>query len=542
MDFTQTVQLLSPYHAKFAVNNDSNTRIDCLLPISIIAGQPLVNTAYIVRKNELKILEQISANNLTLIFIGEEFDLPQIIYQKVSNLIFISDEQYVDQITYDFYQKQLLEESIHNAMRTLTEALFSNKGTQHILDVSYSIIRNPLFIFEKGTGKMQFACSQDVVDSNLLIGAAITSLGSHQLNNLDSIIASGLISYQQISSLRDLRNVSDQYSQDFNEVMKCDQLTSVIKVHEIEVGFVLCLAKEHPFTDYDIEYFRRISMLISQELQKRSLYTRSHGELKSQFLNYLLNYNGNLHELTYQKERIRQLVELHDKYYIGVISPSDSSARLDTVTLGLLEQTMRSQFYDCFYMEKDNEFIIFFNLRSSENIRLLIGENLENIIMQGSLILGVSNMFHDLSSVKNNYDEAVDAINTSVLYEQEHITYFSDIAPMEALRVLGNSTNPLKFCAPELLDLLDYDEKHGTQFTLTLYVYLDNVGNTALAAKKLFIHKNTLLYRLGKIKEILNNDLTSGEDIYKLMQSMRILRTQHIISWEQEVIQRYGII
>ena len=39
----------------------------------------------------------------------------------------------------------------------------------------------------------------------------------------------------------------------------------------------------------------------------------------------------------------------------------------------------------------------------------------------------------------------------------------------------------------------------------------------------LSLHKNTLLYRLGRIRETIGFDLSSGEDLYQLAFSYRIL-------------------
>ena len=49
-------------------------------------------------------------------------------------------------------------------------------------------------------------------------------------------------------------------------------------------------------------------------------------------------------------------------------------------------------------------------------------------------------------------------------------------------------------------------------------------GDAVLAAQKLKIHKNTLYYRLGIIKDIVNNDLSDGETNYLYMFSFRALQ------------------
>lgn len=71
--------------------------------------------------------------------------------------------------------------------------------------------------------------------------------------------------------------------------------------------------------------------------------------------------------------------------------------------------------------------------------------------------------------------------------------------------------------------LARYDREHGTELMDTLFIYLQNGCNTQRASKMLSLHKNTLLYRLGRIREILGFDLSSGEDQFMMQYSFRIL-------------------
>ena len=68
-----------------------------------------------------------------------------------------------------------------------------------------------------------------------------------------------------------------------------------------------------------------------------------------------------------------------------------------------------------------------------------------------------------------------------------------------------------------------YDREHGTELMDTLFIYLQNACNTQRSARMLSLHKNTLLYRLGRIREILGCDLSSGEDQFMLQLSYRVL-------------------
>ncbi len=86
-----------------------------------------------------------------------------------------------------------------------------------------------------------------------------------------------------------------------------------------------------------------------------------------------------------------------------------------------------------------------------------------------------------------------------------------------------HALNLMNYCHPSILALVRQDEEHGSELLETLFAYLQNSANTARTAQLLNIHKNTLLYRLGRIKEVLGNDLTSGEDLFLYHLSIRVL-------------------
>ena len=51
--------------------------------------------------------------------------------------------------------------------------------------------------------------------------------------------------------------------------------------------------------------------------------------------------------------------------------------------------------------------------------------------------------------------------------------------------------------------LEEYDRKHGTGLVETLEVMLQNGGSKKQTAEKLYLHRNTMMYRVKKIEEIL---------------------------------------
>lgn len=63
---------------------------------------------------------------------------------------------------------------------------------------------------------------------------------------------------------------------------------------------------------------------------------------------------------------------------------------------------------------------------------------------------------------------------------------------------------------PALGVLKDYDKKHHTQFYETLYIYLKNERSLIRTAKEMQLHRNSLLYRIRRLEELLDTDLENS--------------------------------
>lgn len=79
---------------------------------------------------------------------------------------------------------------------------------------------------------------------------------------------------------------------------------------------------------------------------------------------------------------------------------------------------------------------------------------------------------------------------------------------------------------PVLKKLKDYDEKHGTDFYDTMYVYLKNERSPLASAKELNLHRNTLAYRLKRLQELFQIDLDDPKVRFHLLVSFELSKQE----------------
>ncbi len=130
------------------------------------------------------------------------------------------------------------------------------------------------------------------------------------------------------------------------------------------------------------------------------------------------------------------------------------------------------------------------------------------------LILGESTV-HSHPHVATAWQEAAFTVKLAKFKGKDCLS-FTDL---DAYRLLFNTHNrPLleSMRNHNLQALKDYDTAYNTALVETLRTYLSNNGNAVLTAQALFTHRNTVSYRLEKIKSILGEDLSSSQTIFNL--------------------------
>ena len=87
-------------------------------------------------------------------------------------------------------------------------------------------------------------------------------------------------------------------------------------------------------------------------------------------------------------------------------------------------------------------------------------------------------------------------------------------------------------CSPKILALKAYDIQHHSEYCKTLETYLDTHLNAVQASQRLFIHRSTFLYRLDRIRELINIDFDDSRQLFYLMLSFRLLELRKSASSE----------
>ncbi len=156
-----------------------------------------------------------------------------------------------------------------------------------------------------------------------------------------------------------------------------------------------------------------------------------------------------------------------------------------------------------------------------------INDNQENelkkMVSQNDITIGVSWEFYNIAQFKRYFNQAVSAIKLSHrIGAKNQLVNYTDYAIFDLLSNYAGKIPLQGFCHPHLETLKTYDRINGTEFYMTLRTYFQNNKNLSLTSKALFIHKNSLAYRLNRITQLTGIDLNNVELMHSLIDSFRI--------------------
>lgn len=144
------------------------------------------------------------------------------------------------------------------------------------------------------------------------------------------------------------------------------------------------------------------------------------------------------------------------------------------------------------------------------------------------VVFGLGNVYDSPRFIHRSFQEAKSALELGQLLNlPERIFPFQDMGVMRLL--LNLDQQELKDFRNEVLEpLLKFDQENNLHLEETLLAYLAANGDLNLAGERLFLHPNTLRYRVKKIAEILDRDLSNFENRMNLYIALKIGRLKSL--------------
>ena len=133
---------------------------------------------------------------------------------------------------------------------------------------------------------------------------------------------------------------------------------------------------------------------------------------------------------------------------------------------------------------------------------------------------GIGEPTDSIAQVYRSYSQALRAADLVSKIKEDTVGCYRRYILYE---LIYDSPNAKLALIERLKPLMEYDEQHHTNLIQTLDTYFKNNQNSIPTARELFVHRNTLLYRLERISEVLGLDFSNSEQILIIQLALKAL-------------------
>lgn len=392
----------------------------------------------------------------------------------------------------------------------LYEALASGSGLQNILNIAGDMFNNPILVSDNSFKLIAHTGGPDVNDV----------IWKHIIEN----------GYFPNDYIQDILKDDEQYHKVFGDeppFILSDNSTpnrfmaKMIVVKGKPVGFSTCLEYNRKITQQDMRLFEVFCKVVGAELRNDENIRQIRSHQYEYFISEMLS--GAVKK-AYIDERIKQVgLKLKRNLYVLVAEFEDEKMRRD-YHMDYFKVMLEAAVPDSNCVVYKNSFVVLIcrdeNTLPSDPSFEAISAKLQDHNMIG----GLSHRFNYIEDMNTYYTQACEAVKLRKLFDEDRrLVYYGDVSCYHMLDIIHQAVELKSFCNPKLLDILEYDREHKSDYAKTVYYFLKSRMNPIQTAKRLNTHRNTIDYRIRRLQELFHIRFDQSEEL-SLNLSFYILR------------------
>lgn len=152
-----------------------------------------------------------------------------------------------------------------------------------------------------------------------------------------------------------------------------------------------------------------------------------------------------------------------------------------------------------------------------------LGEALKNSNPEPTapICFGIGELTDALTKIHRSYEQALFALKAA---QKQHLYQlnFNDLGLFKVFVAVPDKDILVTIASDSLNLLEEYDTHSQSNLIDTLRLYLEHDGSIQAVAVATFTHRNTINYRMKKIRQLLKMDLTSTEEKFRLYLAFQI--------------------
>ena len=272
-------------------------------------------------------------------------------------------------------------------------------------------------------------------------------------------------------------------------------------------------ADEHEYPLFQMDWEHRVTDLLKTTFQFITA-NQQERSIEEQVMNQLLfNHQQHAPHLAATLERLG--FPRNTEYGIIVCATRNDSTNIQRYNAMIL-RAFQQRYEHFIHFQYRNQLIYLIDRTRIKTTNVPFSTTVENIYErieekygELGLAIGMGGFYSAPGKIHKSYEEALTVIQLSRLHNNRYLYKYKDIGAYQIIMNVDNHGIIEQFRQNMLGRLYRYDELHGTDFTSFLRIFLEENGSTNKISQRVFVHRNTVLYKVNKIEMLLDMDLSN---------------------------------
>ncbi|MDT8860716.1 XylR N-terminal domain-containing protein [Alkalihalobacillus sp. MEB130] len=403
----------------------------------------------------------------------------------------------------------------------------------------YALSRNLMQAMLEGEGLQSFAT---------IIGESLHCTVLIENRDFEPLVRFGInpgmdqyISAQSISNHEDIfkKNCGVVETDLPHKIFKL--LTAPIIIKDQIYGYINIISDQQNL-HFLKDLLERSTTITALYIQNERVAIETEQRLKGELLEQLLN-NKEVDSIEIQKRFSYLGYNLNEPHYVLLIDITKAGESIKSHDFEYLQ--IRNKMIDLFYAQsksfgphslilpKLNTLQVIISQENLNKQQITIKEFANQLLKKFEkhaceAFIGVSGVTKDISSFYSKSEEAIKAVELAKTKAKAKSSHSRVMMSNELgyLRLFLNARAPeeLEEFAKEKLDtILIYDKKKNSELLITLFYYSQNEFNLHKTAREMSISISGMRYRIQKIEDLLEMDLSSSQSRFEIQICLQIL-------------------
>lgn len=462
------------------------------------------NTVYIGYESQVQNTIRL-LKNITLFLIKDMNEL-SIPLEHSNSIVLFPDETDIN-VLFDKCSSSLMERALllENSF-LLFNQFISTDNLENLVDLASRIIHNPIIVIDTSFKVLTYSSAHEVSDSQW------------QQN-----INRGYCSFEYIAGFNSIQGVKT--SQNSNEPFFINCHTSPLRrcisklyFNNLQVGYAIVIESHSSFDDMDLELFTMISNTLAKiiDTNNKLALTSNNKDYDSIFVDCL---NGSFKNSTDFFDRMEKTdFPLHSSYILFVVDIQNYN-NYDYSGEHLKQHITRS-FVRSWSISYKNSVTVLFDVGKNEEKFKSLLKSTKEYFRSNKLRMGISDVFTNIFNLPRFYKQAYNTLQIAAkLSPDETFVLYDDYKFYDLILSTEKKNEIETFFVCDLIKIKQYDQDHNSDYYDTLYTYIICDRKLDLVANHLHIHKNTVSYRISKLKDIFNINFDDPHKRFQLYYS-----------------------